>query len=290
MGDRRSGMIFISSACIKRSNIGEVITLLGKQGIKNIELSGGTDYYEGIESDLKELKREYDLIYSCHAYFPPPREPFVVNLASCNDKIYRQSIEHYENCVKMLKHIDCGILSVHAGFMIEFGADKIGKKLSNSIVYNKSNAYDRFCSAYEYIAKQCSDNGIDLFLENNVLSSENYEEFSHHNYMMMTDYNSIMEMKKQLDFNLLLDLGHLHVSARTLGMDFQDECTKLREYVGWLHLSENNGVCDEHRPLVAESEILREFRKLYIPGINVTLETVGSINEVLQSMDLVQMK
>ncbi len=283
-------MIYISSACVKRNNIAEVITLLGKQGIKNIELSGGTDYYEEIEKDLKILKKKYGLTYACHAYFPPPKEPFVVNLASCNDKIYRQSIEHYEKCITMLNRIGCKVLSIHAGFMVELGIDEIGKKLNSRIVYDKKEAYDRFCSAYRYISKQCEYNGIEFFLENNVLSSENYAEFGRNNYMMMTDYNSIMEMREQLDFKLLLDLGHLHVSSRTLGLCFQEECEKLRKYVGWVHLSENNGFFDEHKPLKEESEILEEFRKLYIPHMNITLETMGNVNEIIQSVELVQMQ
>lgn len=282
-------MIYISSACIRRNHIAEVIAALGERGVKNIELSGGTDYYAGIEDDLKALAKRYGLTYACHAYFPPPKEPFVVNLASCNDKIYRKSIEHYEQCVRMLKRIGSRTLSVHAGFMIEVSNDEIGKKINGRIIYDKDRAYDRFCSAYQHILKQCTDNGITLFLENNVLNSENYEAFAHHNYMMMTDYHSIIEMQKQLDFNLLLDLGHLHVSARTLNKDFQEECTKLKESIRWVHLSDNDGTVDAHRPFTAQSGILEAFRRLDVPDANVTLETVGSIDEILRSMELVEL-
>ena len=133
-------MIYLSSSCIRKSNIAEVVTLYGERGIKNIELSGGTDFYEGIEDDLRALSGKYNLTYACHAYFPPPREPFVVNLASCNDKIYRQSIEHYEKCIRMLKRIDCKFLSVHAGFMVEVGTNEIGRKLSrNFAVISRKN-------------------------------------------------------------------------------------------------------------------------------------------------------
>lgn len=277
-------MIYISSACIKNNYISEVITLLAERGVKGIELSGGTKHYENIERDLKTLKEKYDLVYSCHAYFPPPQEPFVVNLASCNDRIYKQSVEHYMQCISMLKRINCKVLSVHAGFMVEVRIDEIGKRLNNRIVYNEENAYDRFCSAYQYISKRCVDNGIELFLENNVLSAENYKEFGNHNYMMMVDFGSIMKMKDQMDFNLLLDLGHLYVSSNTLGLDFQTECMLLKQYVRWMHLSENNGLIDEHKPLREGSVILEQFREIYNANINVTLETVGNIDEVLRGM------
>lgn len=281
-------MIYVSSSCIKRSNIAEVIHQLTEKGIQNIELSGGTEYYDAIEHDLKELKKSYQLQYACHAYFPPPKVPFVVNLASCNDRIYRQSIEHYERCIEMMKRIDCRTLSVHAGFLVEIDENEVGKKLSGSIVYDEIEAYDRFCDAYNYIFKLCSESGVELFLENNVLNAENYRQFEYHNYMMMTDCESIMKMKKRVDFNLLLDLGHLYVSTGTLGLDYAKECNALKEYVKWIHISDNNGIYDEHKPLKENSEILREFHKLYDPNINVTLETVGEIEGIVQSIALLR--
>lgn len=219
-------MIYVSSSCVKKSSIAEVIHCLAEKGIQNIELSGGTDYYDGIEQDLKELKKSCQLQYVCHAYFPPPKVPFVVNLASCNDRIYRQSIEHYEHCIEMMKRLDCKSLSIHAGFLVEINENEVGKKLSGSIVYDEMEAYDRFCSAFRHISKLCAAHNMELFLENNVLNTQNYRQFAYHNYMMMTDYKSIMKMKEKMDFNLLLDLGHLYVSVNTLGLDYAKECSK----------------------------------------------------------------
>ena len=280
-------MIYVSSACLKADKIATIICQLAEHNITNIELSGGTDYYNDIESDLKKLKQQYSLTYACHAYFPPPKGPFVVNLAACNDKIYNQSINHYVQCIEMLKHINCNVLSIHAGFLVEIGTNEIGKKLNSRVIYDEEKAYDRFCTAYEYIAKLCSKNNISFYLENNVLSAENYREFDYHNYMMMTDYESIMKMRRQLDFNLLLDLGHLHVSANTLGLEYERECSLLKEYVKWIHISENDGVFDEHKPLKTCSKILEEFRKIYYSGLNVTLETVGSVEEIIRSIDII---
>lgn len=283
-------MIYVSSACVKKSNIAEVIKLLVKNGITSIELSGGTCYYEEIEHDLIMLKQVYQLKYACHAYFPPPKDPFVVNLASCNDQIYKRSIDHYTNCIEMLKRIGCPVLSVHAGFLVEIGTDEIGNKLSNRVVYNDKKAYDRFCSAYMFISELCRKNDIALFLENNVLSAENYKEFDYHNYMMMTDYESIMKMKKQLDFNLLLDLGHLHVSSNTLKLNYSEQCNKLRDHVRWIHISDNDGVFDGHKPLRRKSKIVQEFRKIWSDDIDVTLETVGNVHEILSSIEMLKEK
>lgn len=281
-------MLFVSSSCLNSDSIAEVIEKLAENKIRNIELSGGTTYYDGMENDLKKLKRMYCLQYICHAYFPPPREPFVVNLASCDDRIYQKSIDHYENCIDMLKRIECKVLSIHAGFLVEINTNEIGKTIRGEKIYDENKAYDRFCTAYEHIAGLCSKNKIALFLENNVLSKENYQNFHNKNLMMMTDYGSILKMKKQIDFDLLLDLGHLNVSARTLGLDYTQQCEALRAYAKWIHISDNNGVFDEHKPIDPGSNILAEFSKLYKPDINVTLETVGDIAEILESKKIIE--
>lgn len=281
-------MIYVSTSCLRKRIISEVICELAENGIRNIELSGGTDYYEEIEFDLERLKRKYQLQYACHAYFPPPKEPFVVNLASCNDRIYKKSIEHYEQCIEMMYRLGCRTLSVHAGFLVEINENEIGKKLGGKVVYDEKEAYERFCTAFNHIKKLCKANNIELFLENNVLSTENYQQFDHHNYMMMTDYDSIMKMREMLDFSLLLDLGHLYVSTNTLGLDYSKECGELKEFAKWIHISENNGIFDEHKPLIENSKILSEFSKLYHPDIDVTLETVGNIEDIVKSIALIK--
>lgn len=282
-------MIYVSSSCLKGKHISMIITQLAEAGIRNIELSGGTDYYPELEEDLIKLKKKYCLNYVCHAYFPPPEEAMVVNLASCDDDIYQKTISHYEKCIRLLEKLQCDVLSVHAGFLIRTGVQEIGKKLKGTIRYDEKMAYERFCDAYGYINDLCQKLGITLYLENNVLSHENYQSFQKHNYLMMTDYASIMDMKKMIDFNLLLDLGHLYVSSHTLGLDYHRECSNLRKYIKWIHISENNGITDQHLPVVGKSPILTELERTYTKDLNITLETVGDIDEIRSSVTYVEM-
>lgn len=281
-------MIYVSSACVRAKKIVDVLRTYSEAGIKNVELSGGTSYYPQIEEDLKYYGRKNGLNYVCHSYFPPPKEDFVVNLAACNDKIYEQSIEHYKHCIEMLKRMECKVLSIHAGFYVEIAPQEIGKELSNDIVYDKGQALDRFCSAYIMIDKLCKNNGISLYLENNVLNQSNFERFGNQNLLMLTDYETYKELRQQLEFELLLDLGHLHVSTHTLGKDYETECAQFAPHVRWLHLSENNGIVDEHRPLVRDSEIIRMYQKYFKNNTPITLETNGSIEEILNSAELLR--
>lgn len=281
-------MIYVSSSCLKNKYIVETVRQLAEHGIKNIELSGGTEYYDDLENDLKRQQRIYGLNYTCHAYFPPHKNDIVVNLASCNDDIYRESIQHYKDCIAFLNRLEIRTLSIHAGFFIEISSDEIGKLIKTNTIYNKENSYERFICAYENIRELCLQNDIRLYLENNVLSEENYRQFRYRNYLMMTDSGTIAEMKKKLEFNLLLDYGHLCVSSGTLGLSFQEECGKLGREAGWIHVSDNNGVKDLHLPLNQKSEIMKEVKRNHrIEDINITLETVGTIKEISDSIHLI---
>lgn len=281
-------MIYVSSACIKENKIKDTIIKYVQNGIRNIELSGGTNNYSTLYDDLAELKNKYDIKYAIHGYFPPPKEDFVINLASCNNEIYEKSVNHYMKCIDMMKSIECNVLSIHAGFLVEIQTEEIGRTFSKLTLYNKNCAIDRFCKAYERIQRQCKKNGINLYLENNVLSSYNYEVFGRKNLLMMTNYMSFDELRKRLEFELLLDLGHLHVSCKTLGLDFEKECQLFSPYVKWIHISSNNGVVDEHQPLCESDLIVNTYKNVFSDNINITLETNGNINDILNSIDIVQ--
>ena len=280
-------MIFVSTACLKAKTINEVLKEYVKVGIRNIELSGGTAYYPELMEDLIRIKREYQVTYACHAYFPPPPIDFVVNLASCNDEIYSNSIHHYEECIKMLSLIDCKYLSVHAGFLVELSPREIGRSISYTRIYDRDESIERFCKAVSYLNELCKKNNILFYLENNVISSENYNNAGKHNYLLMTDYNAICEMRKKVDFNLLLDLGHLNVSSCVLGLEFEEQVKKLMPQAKWIHISENNGIMDEHRPLQCAGKTYKMLKKFWHNNVNVTLETNGSIDQICESIQLV---
>lgn len=277
-------MVYVSSACLRANKISDVIEEYAKYGIKYIELSGGTRFYPELDQDLIHLKEKYELEYACHAYFPPPRKDFVVNLASCNDEIYSMSMKHYEKCIQMLRRVGINTLSIHAGFQIEIQPNEIGKELGDGIVYDRANSYERFFKAYRHLDQLCADNHINFYLENNVLSRKNYENFGKRNYLMMTDSDSIECVEKQLKFDFLLDLAHLYVSSNSLNLNYDDECSKLFSKAKWIHLSENNGILDEHLPLKEKSDIWKQFLKRYRGDVNITLETNGNMDDIMLSI------
>ena len=49
-------MIYVSSACSSQKKFGDAVQELIDNGFTNIELTGGTEYYDKYEQDLIRLK------------------------------------------------------------------------------------------------------------------------------------------------------------------------------------------------------------------------------------------
>ena len=176
-------MIYISTSCVKRAKISQSIAYLAKMGYQNIELSGGTNYYESYVNDLLELKKNYDLSYLVHNYFPPPKKHFVLNMASLNDDIYNMTMDHYISSIHLAKKIGAAKYGLHAGFLIDPGTDQLGKPISYQQVADRDKAIKRFCNGFN-ILKEKADT-VDLYIENNVISASNFKTYGE-NVLMLT--------------------------------------------------------------------------------------------------------
>ena len=122
--------IFVSSACVQSATIRESLVTLAEAGFQEIELTGGTNYYANLERDLLELQDKHELTLQVHNYFPPPKKPFVVNLASTNEEIFRASIELCKKAIKISKKLGWKRHGVHAGFLIDFEPKYAGRKIN----------------------------------------------------------------------------------------------------------------------------------------------------------------
>ena len=170
--------IYISTSCVKSRQIKDSIKLLAEIGFKNIELSGGTRFYDGFKEDLIYLKEKYNLNYMLHNYFPPPENPFVINLASENDKVYEQSIAHCIDAINLTKEFQCNRFSVHAGFLMDIKTRKL-EKLSLSSLTKREIALERFESAWKILCNHAEE--VNLYLENNVFSYTNNKTYKNKN-------------------------------------------------------------------------------------------------------------
>ena len=274
-------MIYVSSSCVKNTKIKDSVEELAINGFKNIELSGGTEYYDNFENDLLELKERYNLNYRCHNYFPPPRKPFVLNLASLNDETFQMSFDHLQQVIALSNRLGADKFAFHAGFFIDIKLNEIGKKLSRDNLFDEKEAVERFCKAYSVIKKQAKN--VSLFIENNVFSKTNADTYDGENPFMMTNFNEYKSLKEKIDFNLLLDVAHLKVSAKTLRLDWEEEFENMISVSSYIHVSDNDGFHDLNNQLTKTSSLLSMLKQSDTKNKDFTLEIYDGMEAIKKS-------
>jgi len=274
-------MIYISSSCVKNAKIKDSVEQLAINGFQNIELSGGTEFYENFENDLIELKDRYKLNYRCHNYFPPPKKHFVLNLASLNDETFQASYSHLQKVISLSNRLGADKFAFHAGFFIDIKLNEIGKKLSRDSLFDKKKAIERFCKAYGDIKKQSKN--VVLFIENNVFSRSNSETYDGENPFMMTNFNEYKTLNEKIDFNLLLDVAHLKVSAKTLKLDWEDEFEKMMDASSYIHVSNNDGFHDLNNELTKTSIMASMLKQSDTRNKDFTIEIYDGMDAIKRS-------
>ena len=279
-------MIFISSSCVKGDTIAEVVRQLAQEGFQNIELSGGTDYYPELEEDLLALKSEYGLNYLCHNYFPPPRDHFVLNLASLDDEMYGQTLEHLKGSIDLSRRLGSPQFGFHAGFYMDIPVDQIGGSLSKRELSTREAAEARFCQGFGELKSYAGE--ITLFVENNVCSQENYQRYNQQQPFMLCTSSDVASLSSVIDFNLLLDVAHLKVSSHSLSQDFYQELQILVRESDYLHISDNDGLSDLNHPLEVGSYLYKTLKKHNLQKKTCTLEVYGTMQEIHESWKRLQ--
>lgn len=244
-------MIYVSTGWIKNLPAWKTSEELLNSGINFIELSGGS-YDENQLNNLKELKKYQNFIV--HNYFPPPKDPFVLNLSSLCDDISNRTLNHIEIAMQYSVELDSPQYSFHGGFLIDPKITELGKTIENKKLYDRKEALKVFIDRLNTVSERAKKLGVSLLIENNVLSKKNLYEFKSNPFLMVDkdECNYVMRQTPN-NIGLLLDFGHLKVSSKTMCFNpvkFLHECN---EWICGYHLSDNNGSEDSNNKVTENS-------------------------------------
>jgi len=280
-------MIYVSSSCLKNDLIKQSVKQLALEGYKNIELSGGTNFYDGYVEDLLSLKEKYDLNYLVHNYFPPHKEPFMLNISSLDDGLYRKSIKHCLEAVELCKILGSKKYGVHAGFLIDFSPAEAGKKISLRKLNDRKIAIERLSEAWKII-KDTAGNDVDLYIENNVYSKTNFDTYKGNNPFLLTDHDSYLEMLGKVSFHVLLDLAHLKVSCNTLNLNFLHQSNQLIKETDYLHVSGNDSLSDQNLGIVDDDNVVNFLKDIDLSNKTLTLEVYNGLESIGSSYNILK--
>ena len=103
--------IYISTIAFNSLNIEEAIAI-AKNNNFALEFSSGIPFHPKME----DIYTNCTLRRIPHNYFPAPKMPFVLNLASTNNTIRELSIQHCIQGLKLAKKSNSPFYSAHFGF------------------------------------------------------------------------------------------------------------------------------------------------------------------------------
>jgi len=243
-------MIFVSTGGYKNEYPSKIVKELFNNGIRNIELSGGL-FEEDLLKKLLKLKKEIN--FQLHNYFPAPKKSFVLNLASLNKEIADLTINHIKTAINWSSQLESKSYSFHAGFLIDPKPNELGQKIRNRKINNRKEGLSLFIDRVCDLAEFAKIKGVELLIENNVLSKNNYEEFKA-NPLLMIESDECLEIMNSTprNVNLLLDVAHLKVSANTLKFDPIKSMNDTKDWIKGYHFSDNDGLSDTNQ-MISES-------------------------------------
>ena len=235
--------IFISTGGFKTKTALESVELLSKNNISDIELSGGK-YSENYLKDI--LKFKENCKFQVHNYFPPPKEPFVINLASLNKEIEDKSLRQVEQSIIFASKIGASHYSVHAGFLLDPQPKELGSSIKKVQIFDKEKSKEKFFKNINKISEISKKYKINLLVENNVVSHQNIKNFGQNPFLISTpdeikEFLSYVSVSKA---NILIDVAHLKVSSNSLNFSANKFLHNCEGRVGGYHLSDNDGLND----------------------------------------------
>ncbi len=268
-------MIYASTNCLKNpKNVIKVLEIYEKSGIENVELGSVHSHF-----DTKLLKK-FSFNFLIHNYFPPPKIPFTFNLASQQKSIRNKSISLAKKAINLCCILESPLYTFHPGFTVD--PPDIGKPFPRKNISDRKKSLLTYVESVIEIASYASERGIQIAMEPSVVQKFNLID-GKNELLLFADYTEIKLFFKYLsrkDVGLLLDLGHAAVSAHWLNYDKDDFVKKCKSKVFAIHVSNNNGMQDQHKSLTSscwQISKLREFR--HIP---IILETMNLNTEQIK--------
>lgn len=276
-------MLYISSLCSKKDKIGNAVHELAELGFKNIELTGGTIFYDSIESDLIRLQKEYELDYLIHNYFPPQKKDFVINLASGKTDIKERTLSLVKEALRLTQIFGKNVYTMHSGFLSEM----LPELKDNFFIKDGRtiNSKKDFYETLYFLSEEVIPRGVKIGVENLGIKTKD-DRFS---FLCGGDdiEQFLAYFKNNKSVGILLDLGHLNVASQILRFDKESMLDRFvdrySEKIFVFHLSANDGYIDSHSVISVDSWQLKYLikHKKVFSGIPVVFEWHGAASKAV---------
>lgn len=255
--------IYLSTMAAGNMPILNFARLAREFGMAGIELSSSLPLSAGDFFKVRE-QMPSGIRFLVHNYFPSPSEDFVLNLASPDQEILRKSRDHCANAVTFCSEVASPFYSVHAGFALNAAPSDLGKELAHLERCSLADAKKVFINSLNILCRQAQSKGMRILVENNVLAPFNLVR-GRNEFLLGVTAEDLLELLANVNMpnlGLLIDMGHLKVSARSLGFSDALFLKTLMPYIEAFHLSDNDGNKDDNYAFNETAWFFKHLRDL----------------------------
>lgn len=274
--------IFVSTSCLdKKTDLSETISLFETSEFKNVELG----VWQKIDKKEFEVIEKSQCNFIVHSYFPPPEEPFIVNLASPDKKILEKSVSQMKKSIDFCRDFKIDLFTFHSGFRVNPDINFKFDYKENSVL-NYETSFGIFKESLKKIVEYAELRNVKLALENNAIERRNLVNGKNLLLLMVEywEFEKLFEEIPSKSLGILLDLGHLNVSANILNFDKYEFVEKLKDRVFAIHFHENSGLKDEHKKIEKNSWCLEVINK-WFKNKKIPLIMEGHYSDIKELID-----
>ncbi|PKM75456.1 MAG: hypothetical protein CVU92_01265 [Firmicutes bacterium HGW-Firmicutes-17] len=286
--------IFVSTGAFGKIGVDELLKTALNNGLSNIELSSGAFYHESMKKDLLGAKDLETYRFLVHNYFPVPEKPFVLNLASENKEILNLSRKHCQAAIQLSAELETEFYSVHAGFCFHAQPEDLGRNQRKLERFSKAVGYTIFLESLYLLSKMGKEYGLKIAVENNVVTMENLNGDNNKEndlYLCATgeELQSLIADLGDPNVKLLIDLGHLSVTANSMGLNPIGFIEMVAADIIAFHISENDGLSDRNLPVSETAWFwpsLKQFKNnayFVLEAYNLTTETIKQQCQIIRA-------
>jgi sugar phosphate isomerase/epimerase len=275
---------YVSSGAFPSRRLDEILGLAVQWGLTQVELSSDIAHDPANVDLARNAGRHLKLML--HNYFPAPKEPFVLNLAAADRDILERSRDHCCAALELSAELEAPVFAAHAGFTVQPDPRQLGRRFASISVSHREEAYGIFVDSVGELSARGRRLGVRFIVENNVVAPFNSRD-GRNPFLLLAESDEILRCAADVgsDFGVLMDVGHLKVSAQTLGFDAVGALRAVVPVVTAWHLSENDGSTDDNRPFDAAAWFLPYLDDKCPLTLEVYNTTEASIRQMMRLLD-----
>lgn len=243
--------VYLSTTCFEQRDVEGILSDLARLGGDALEISTVEPF------DLARLDAADAPRVLLHNYFGASGDPFVLNLASSDSQLLQRSRAHCRAALDASARLGAPVFAGHAGYTADLEPRLLGDpaaqaQLPEALFTSAERAYETLCESVRQLVDYGRSVGVRFLVENHVLAAAAGR--AGRRLLQLVTPDDLLGLVADVEgAALLVDVGHLNVSAHTLGFDPVAALAELAPHTGALHLSGNDGSLDAHEPFAADA-------------------------------------